>query len=295
MGCNLDKLTTFKDNCGFGLMADLNNTPTHQNLEDTITSLERMMHRGAVAADGKSGDGSGLLLSIPHEFMRNITSQQGICLPKTYAIAMIFSQTQSQLETFKKHCENNDLKIVYVRDVPVNTDALGKFALEILPNITQIFVTPNSIMSSKRFDAMLYLARKECEHELKSDEDFYIPSFSSSVISYKGLIMPTTLKQFYVDLADETFKISFSLFHQRFSTNTLPKWRLAQPFRGVAHNGEINSIGANRFNVQVKSEVLKSDIFTQDELDRIFPILQNGMSDSASLDNMFEFMGCKWR
>jgi glutamate synthase (NADPH/NADH) large chain len=290
MGCNLDKLTAFKDNCGFGLMADLNNTPTHQNLEDSITSLERMMHRGAVAADGKSGDGSGLLLSIPQDFMRNKAKEQGVCLPKTYAIAMIFSQTENQLEVFKKHCQNNDLKIAFIRQVPIDTEALGKFALEILPNITQIFVTPNSIVSSKRFEAMIYLARKECEHELKDDEDFYIPTFSSTVIAYKGLVMPTTLKQFYVDLADEEFKISFSLFHQRFSTNTLPKWRLAQPFRGVAHNGEINSIGANRFNVEVKSEVLKSEIFTQDELNRIFPILQDGMSDSASLDNMFEFM-----
>ena len=290
MGCNLDKLTAFKDNCGFGLMADLNNTPTHQNLEDAITSLERMMHRGAVAADGKSGDGSGLLLSIPDEFMREQAKQNGVNLPKTYAIAMIFAQNDNQIEVFKQHCSNNDLKIVFTREVPIDTNALGEFALEILPNIVQIFVTPNSIVSSKRFDAMLYLARKECEHELKNDEDFYIPTFSSTVIAYKGLVMPTTIKQFYKDLADETFKISFSLFHQRFSTNTLPKWRLAQPFRGVAHNGEINSIGANRFNVKIKSEVIKSEIFTQNELDRIFPILQDGMSDSASLDNMFEFM-----
>lgn len=290
MGCNLDKLTAFKDNCGFGLMADLNNTPTHQNLEDVITSLERMMHRGAVAADGKSGDGSGLLLSIPQEFMRNIAKSEGVSLPQTYAIAMIFSQNENQIDIFKKHCANNDLNVILTRKVPINTDALGKFALDILPNIVQIFVTPNTIVSSKRFDAMLYLARKECEHELKNDEDFYIPSFSSKVIAYKGLVMPTTIKQFYTDLACEDFKISFSLFHQRFSTNTLPKWRLAQPFRGVAHNGEINSINANRFNVKVKSEVIKSNIFTQDELNRIFPILQDDMSDSASLDNMFEFL-----
>ena len=290
MGCNLDKLTAFKDNCGFGLMADLNNTPTHQNLEDAITSLERMMHRGAVAADGKSGDGSGLLLSMPNEFMRKVAKTNGIDLPKTYAVAMIFSQNDSQIEIFKKHCEKNDLKVLFTREVPLDTDALGKFALEILPNIVQVFVTANTIVSSNRFDALLYLTRKECEHELKSDEDFYIPTFSSKVISYKGLVMPTTIKQFYKDLSDSDFKISFSLFHQRFSTNTLPKWRLAQPFRGVAHNGEINSIEANRFNVKIKSEVLESEVFTKEELNRIFPILQDGMSDSASLDNMFEFM-----
>jgi len=145
-------------------------------------------------------------------------------------------------------------------------------------------------MSSKRFDAMLYLTRKECEHKLIDKKDFYIPTFSSKVIAYKGLIMPTHIKHFYVDLRDEDFKISFSLFHQRFSTNTLPQWKLAQPFRAIAHNGEINSVEANRFNVEIKSEQLKSEIFSDAEIKRLLPILQVGSSDSASLDNMFEFM-----
>jgi len=290
MGCNLDKLTSFKDNCGFGLLAHLKNKQTHQNLEDAITSLERMMHRGAVAADGKSGDGSGLLLSIPDQFMRKVAEQNGVDLPKQYAIAMVFSKTKEQLDTFTNYCEKNDLKVILSREVPVDTDALGDQALSILPNITQIFVVPNTLVSSKRFDAMLYLARKEAEHELKDEDDFYIPTFSSTVIAYKGLVMPTTIKQFYKDLQDPDFKISFALFHQRFSTNTLPKWRLAQPFRGIAHNGEINSIEANRFNVEVKMQAIESKVFTQEELDRIFPLLQHGGSDSASLDNMFEFL-----
>jgi glutamate synthase (NADPH/NADH) large chain len=290
MGCNLDKLTSFKDNCGFGLVAHLKNKPTHQNLEDAIESLSRMMHRGAVAADGKSGDGSGLLLSMPDQFMRKVASNEDVDLPEKYAVAMIFATNDNQIETFKKYCESNDLKVVLTRTVPVDTEALGEQALSILPNIVQVFVVPNSIISDQRFDAMLYLTRKECEHKLKSETDFYIPTFSSKVIAYKGLVMPTTIKQFYKDLQDEDFKISFSLFHQRFSTNTLPKWRLAQPFRGIAHNGEINSVEANRFNVKVKSETIKSDIFTDEELERIFPILQAGGSDSASLDNMFEFL-----
>ncbi len=290
MGCNLDKLTSFKDNCGFGLVAHLKNKQTHQNLEDAITALERMMHRGAVAADGKSGDGSGLLLSIPDEFMRKVAMQNGVDLPKLYAVAMVFSKGEAQLETFKYYCEKNDLKVLLSREVPVNTDALGEQALAILPEITQVFVVPNTLISSKRFDAMLYLARKESEHALKDQEDFYIPTFSSKVIAYKGLVMPTTIKQFYLDLNDQDFKISFALFHQRFSTNTLPKWRLAQPFRGIAHNGEINSVEANRFNVLVKTEAIKSEIFSDEELERIFPLLQDGGSDSASLDNMFEFL-----
>ncbi len=290
MGCNLDLLTSFKDNCGFGLVADMQNRPSHDNLEDAITSLERMMHRGAIAADGKTGDGSGLLLSMPDSFMRKIATAQNVDLPDIYAVAMIFAKDLEDIDTFKEYCEQNDLKIVLTRKVPVDTDALGKQALDSLPNIIQVFVTPNTLMSSKRFDAMLYLTRKECEHKLIDKKDFYIPTFSSKVIAYKGLVMPTHIKHFYIDLRDEDFKISFALFHQRFSTNTLPQWRLAQPFRTIAHNGEINSVEANRFNTQIKSEEVESEVFTRKELDRLLPILQPGGSDSASLDNMFEFL-----
>ncbi|MFA9373812.1 MAG: glutamate synthase large subunit [Poseidonibacter sp.] len=290
MGSNLDLLTSFKDNCGFGLVADMKNKQSHKNLEDAITSLERMMHRGAVAADGKTGDGSGLLLSIPDYFMRKVATKEGIDLPEAYGIAMIFAKDLADIDTFKEHCENNDLKVVLTRTVPVDTDALGQQALESLPNIIQVFVVPNTLMSSKRFDAMLYLTRKECEHKLIDKKDFYIPTFSSTVIAYKGLVMPTHIKNFYLDLKDEDFKISFSLFHQRFSTNTLPQWKLAQPFRAIAHNGEINSVEANRFNVEIKSEQLKSEVFSDEEIARLLPILQTGSSDSASLDNMFEFM-----
>jgi glutamate synthase (NADPH/NADH) large chain len=290
MSCNLDKLTSFKDNCGFGLVAHLKNKATHQNLEDAITSLERMMHRGAVAADGKSGDGSGLLLSMPDTFMRKVALQNGVDLPKMYGVAFVFAKDEDQCAIFRSYCEKNGLKVILNREVPIDTNVLGKQALSILPKMVQIFVTPGSDVSTKRFDAMMYLARKEAEHHLFGEEDFYIPTFSSKLIAYKGLVMPTTIKQFYLDLNDEDFAISFALFHQRFSTNTLPKWRLAQPFRGIAHNGEINSIEANRFNVEVKSEAIKSEVFTEEELQRIFPILQNVGSDSTSLDNMFEFL-----
>jgi len=172
----------------------------------------------------------------------------------------------------------------------VNTKALGEEALKTLPHIMQLFIVPDSIVSSRRFDALLYLSRKEIEHMLHDDKDFYISSMSTSVLSYKGLVMPTHIKEFYKDLQDADFKISFSLFHQRFSTNTLPQWRLAQPFRSIAHNGEINSVEANRINVQIKSEHIKSDVFTDEEISRILPILQPDSSDSASVDNFFEFL-----
>ncbi|MBU1667825.1 glutamate synthase large subunit [bacterium] len=286
-----DLFTSFKDNCGFGLLASIDNKPSHKNLEDAITSLSRMMHRGAVAADGKSGDGSGLLLSMPKSFMEKEAKKQGTVLPEQYAVAMVFSRDENDFEVFEKYCHANDLKIVMEREVPVDTNALGEYALNALPTIKQIFVVPDSIMSFSRFEALIYLTRKETEFELKDKPDFYIPSFSTSTISYKGLVMPTHIKEFYKDLQDEAFKISFCLFHQRFSTNTLPQWKLAQPFRNIAHNGEINSVEANRFNVMAKAGAITSKIFNQSELDRILRIiLQDGMSDSASLDNFFEFL-----
>jgi glutamate synthase (NADPH/NADH) large chain len=285
-----DLFTSFKDNCGFGLLASIDNIPSHKNLEDAITSLSRMMHRGAIAADGKTGDGSGLLLSIPRKFFAKEAKKEGLVLPDRYAVAMVFSTDEQELKVIREVCENNDLKVFYVREVPVDTEALGAQALASLPHIVQVFVMPNSLMGTRRFDALVYLSRKEIEQRLKANDGFYIPSFSTSVVSYKGLVMPTHIKAFYQDLADDSFEISFCLFHQRFSTNTLPQWKLAQPFRMIAHNGEINSVTANRFNVAAKAEDMKSDIFSSEELSRLLPIIQDGMSDSASLDNFFEFL-----
>ena len=285
-----DLFTSFKDNCGFGLLASIDNKPSHKNLEDAIKALSRMMHRGAVAADGKTGDGSGLLLSLPKSFFAKVAKKDDIILPDVYAVAMVFNHNSSDFDVIKEVCEGNDLRVLYKREVPVNLDALGEQAIACLPTITQVFVTPNTLMGTRRFDALIYLSRKEIEHRLKADPDFYIASFSTSVISYKGLVMPTHIKECYSDLASEDFEISFCLFHQRFSTNTLPQWKLAQPFRMIAHNGEINSVEANRFNVAAKMVDLESDIFSKEELAKLGTIIQDGMSDSASLDNFFEFL-----
>ncbi len=286
----MDALTAFKDNCGFGLLANIKHIPSYKNTDDAITALSRMIHRGAIAADGKSADGSGLLFSMPQKFMKKVAKENGIDLPELYAVGMLFITDDSQKQIIDEQCEANDLKVLAYRDVPVDTSVLGKFALESLPMIKQVFVVPNSIIATKRFDALLYLTRKEIEHKLHGTKGFYIPSFSSKVISYKGLVIPTYIKEFYKDLQDRDFEVSFALFHQRFSTNTLPEWKLAQPFRALAHNGEINSVEANRYNVAAKSKGLKSQIFSDEELGRIVPLLQTGSSDSASLDNMLEFM-----
>lgn len=281
----------FRDSCGFGLIAQLNNRPDHEILQDAMQALSRMMHRGAVAADGKSGDGSGLLCSIPQRFMHAVAEEAGISLPEQYAVATLFlSDEDAQLKVFDEFCTTNDLRVLFVREVPLRTDVLGAYALQKLPKIIQAFVVPDALIATKRFDALIYLTRKEVEKALADAPDFYISSFSRTLVSYKGLVMPTYLAHLFPDLEDERFEISFALFHQRFSTNTLPQWRLAQPLRQIAHNGEINSIRGNRLKAQSKFIGAQSPVFSAAELERILPFLEEGVSDSANLDNMFEFM-----
>ncbi|PLX83486.1 MAG: glutamate synthase large subunit [Desulfuromonas sp.] len=281
----------FRDSCGVGLLAHLRNEPSHGLLTDSIRALDRMMHRGAVAADGKSGDGCGLLCAMPTRFMRRVAGEEGVPLPETFAVATLFlSDPQGQQALFAEACARNDLRAVLFREVPLDTDALGEYALDRIPKIVQAFVTPAELIATRRFDALLYLTRKELEHALADDPGFYIPSFSRTLVSYKGLVTPRNLPRLFPDLKREEFATGFVLFHQRFSTNTLPEWRLAQPLRTLAHNGEINSIRGNRFNALAKAAAMRSTVFSDDELGRLMPILQAGASDSANLDNMFEFL-----
>ncbi|SDM34194.1 glutamate synthase (NADPH) large subunit [Geoalkalibacter ferrihydriticus] len=281
----------FKDACGFGLLAHIKNQPSHALVEDAVKALARMMHRGAVAADGKTGDGSGLLCAMPQRFMRRVAEEQGVSLPEQFAVAMLFlNDEERQLSVFREECEKNDLQVLLVREVPVDTEALGEYALRLMPAIRQAFVVPAALVATRRFDALLYLTRKQVERRLGEDRDFYIPSFSRRTLSYKGLVMPAHIRTLYPDLQQGDFESSFVLFHQRFSTNTLPQWRLAQPLRALAHNGEINSLQANRFNARHKFNDAHSPVFSDEELAQLFPILEEGGSDSASLDNMFEFL-----
>jgi glutamate synthase (NADPH/NADH) large chain len=227
---------------------------------------------------------------MPNKFMRKVAKAEGVDLPDLFAVGMLFITNEEQENIVEEYCSNNDLKVVLFREVPLDISVLGEFAQNNIPKIKQVFIVPNSIIATKRFESLLYLTRKEVETAIGYESGFYIPSFSSHVISYKGLVMPTVIKEFYKDLQDKDFQTSFCLFHQRFSTNTLPEWRLAQPFRTIAHNGEINSIEANRFNIAVKSKTLKSDVYSDSELARLLPILEPKGSDSASLDNTLEFM-----
>ncbi|SFB81796.1 glutamate synthase (NADPH/NADH) large chain [Flexibacter flexilis DSM 6793] len=280
----------FKDSCGCGFIANIYNKPSRGITDDAITALSRMVHRGAIAADGKSGDGCGFLFSMPRAFMQQIAKDYGYDLPEKFAVAMLFFSDESQKDIVSNICAEYDLKLLFYRPVPLNTDVLGEQALADLPLITQAFIVPNSLMAARRFASVLYLVRKHIEHTFSQDDRFYVASFSDKVISYKGLVMPDKLETFYLDLQERTFETGFVMFHQRFSTNTLPKWALAQPFRMLAHNGEINSIEANRYIMQVSTESVESDVFSQEEMQNILPILDTRTSDSGSVDNMFEFL-----
>lgn len=281
---------SFKDSCGIGLIAHIKNRPSRKITDDAITALSRLTHRGAVAADGKSGDGSGFLFSMPDAFMREVAKASGHELNTRYAVAMVFFTEEKQKEIFTELCAANDLKVVFFRPVPVNTKVLGVQAFVSMPEITQAFIVPASLMTHTRFSSFLYLTRKQIENSISSRSGFYIASFSDKVICYKGLIMPNRLADFYEDLNHPLFATGFALFHQRFSTNTLPRWSLAQPFRTLAHNGEINSIEANRYNARVYTEDPDSPVFTKEELQKILPVLQPNTSDSGSVDNVFEYL-----
>ncbi|MDG2035592.1 MAG: glutamate synthase large subunit, partial [Pseudomonadales bacterium] len=244
----------FRDNCGFGLIAHLKGDASHRLLSTAIESLTCMTHRGGIAPDGKTGDGCGLLFSKPDTFLRAVAQDDiGITLPANYAVAMLFlnresavkDEQQAQVEAV---LAAQGLKALGWRQVPVDSSVLGEIALGNMPDIYQLFIGFADTAETKdnAHEAELFIARRLLEKALQGSPDFYICSFSTQVISYKGLMMPVDLAGFYPDLADERLAASICVFHQRFSTNTLPQWPLAQPFRMLAHNGEINTILGNR-------------------------------------------------
>ncbi|MDB2384367.1 glutamate synthase large subunit, partial [Endozoicomonas sp.] len=284
----------FKDNCGFGLIAHMEGKKSHHLLQTAIKALTCMTHRGGIAADGKTGDGCGLLIQIPDGFFRHVVKDQlGKDLPKHYAVGMIFlSDDNTQADAAKKCLEkalvNQSLEIIGWREVPVNSSCLGPIAIEQQPVIEQLFIGADDTVDEKLFAARLYMARRHANMALEGDEDFYICSLSAKVVCYKGLMMPVDLPAFYTDLGDSCFETSICVFHQRFSTNTLPRWPLAQPFRMLAHNGEINTIMGNRNWAEARRHKLKSELL--EGLESIYPLINRTGSDSSSLDNMLEML-----
>ncbi len=283
----------FRDNCGFGLIAQMEGEKSHHLLQSAIEALTCMTHRGGIAADGKTGDGCGLLIQTPDTFFRTVVKEQlAEDLPERYAVGMIFLSREEQKAKAARDCLEHELvkqglNVIGWRKVPINSDCLGPIALEQLPVIEQVFIGPPADLEEKEFSARLYMARRYTNMAI-SDGEFYICSLSSKVITYKGLMMPVDLPSFYTDLGDPRFETAICVFHQRFSTNTMPRWKLAQPFRMLAHNGEINTITANRNWAEARRKKFQSPLLPT--LDDISPLVNRTGSDSSSLDNMLEVL-----
>jgi len=283
-----------RDSCGFGLLANLDDKPSHWVVETAIAALTRLTHRGAVAADGKTGDGCGLLLKFPSEFMRGVADALGMSIAKQFSAGTVFLSPEAALaDKVKKMISDSivagGLGVAGWRDVPINKTVCGELALRTLPRIEQVFVNAPEDMPRGSFNRHLFLARRRAENQfLTVDPSAYVASLSSVTISYKGMVMPELLADFYPDLRDPRLETSVCLFHQRFSTNTLPEWRLAQPFRFLAHNGEINTIQGNRNWARARAKNFRSDKLQ--DISELDPIVSLTGSDSSSLDNMLEVM-----
>lgn len=281
-----------QDSCGFGLMAQMDDKPSHWLVSTAIRSLACLTHRGAVAADGKSGDGCGLLFRTPDSFLRTVALELNIALAEDYAAGLVFLNQDSSIAADSRAAlqtalSAQGLEVAGFRIVPINLDACGEYALQTLPQIEQVLVNCPIGMSVAQFERKLFVARRLAEKARKEcDPAFYLPTLSPHILSYKGLVTPDNLAVFYTDLQDERFASSLAVYHQRFSTNTWPQWRLAQPFRYLAHNGEINTLQANRSWARAREAIMESPLLP--EMQDIRPIVQTNGSDSMSLDNMLE-------
>ena len=277
------------DACGVGMVVNINGNKSHALVDNALRVLENMQHRGAETRD-KTGDGAGILLQIPHEFIL----LQGIPVPEKgkYGTGIVFlpkdATRQSEiLAIIIEEVEREGLTLMHLRTVPTADDVPGVSAREVQPDIKQVFITGVRDEDVPVFERMLYKVRKRIENRI-NDDDFYICSLSSKDIIYKGMLTSGQLRRFFPDLSNAYFTSGLALVHSRFSTNTFPKWKLAQPFRLLAHNGEINTVRGNRGWMQARESVLSSPALG--DIKEIKPIVQPDMSDSASLDNVFEFL-----
>ncbi|WDE04961.1 glutamate synthase large subunit [Thalassomonas viridans] len=279
-----------KDNCGFGLIAHQTGETSHKLIKTAIAALDRMQHRGGIAADGKTGDGCGLLLQKPDSFFRAIAEENNWQLGRKYAVGMVFLSTDPveaalSKKILEEELSRETLTLVGWRTVPTDPSILGEIAAANMPQIEQVFVDAPPGWRNRDLERRLYMARRRAEKR-SNDDKFYIASLSCLVTIYKGLMMPVDLPNFYLDLADIRMQSAICVFHQRFSTNTSPQWHLAQPFRYLAHNGEINTISGNRQWSRARSYRFKSPLLP--DLQDAAPFVNESGSDSSSLDNMLE-------
>src|ERR1700691_1357640 len=283
-----------RDSCGFGLIASLDDHASHWVVQTAISSLNRLTHRGATATDGKTGDGCGLLIKTPQRFLRAVAQECGFSLSPLFAAGLVFldrdpAKADHARRVLVQQLEQEKLQVAGFRRLPVDPAACGEEALKTLPAIDQVFVNAHGDIDEATFNRKLFLARRRAEKALEAgDPQFYVPSLSASTLVYKGMVMPQFLAEFYPDLKDPRMEASVAVFHQRFSTNTLPQWRLAHPYRYLAHNGEINTVQGNRSWAVARGPLFRSPFLP--DLGDVLPVVSLTGSDSCSLDNMLELL-----
>jgi glutamate synthase (ferredoxin) len=287
------------DNCGAGFICSLKGERTNDIIHKALDILVKLEHRGAVSADGKTGDGAGILIDIPHDFLSYVLAFE---LPesKKYALGMVFlpqkmNQRTHCIEVFEEELARQNLAVIGWRDVPTNYDVVGRIAAQTLPNIKQVFVEDaTGKLTEDQLNTKAFIARKRAEHrifrsKMSQSSYFYLPSFSTRTVIYKGLLMPEDIEGFYLDLKDLRVVTRLALVHQRFSTNTFPTWDLAQPFRYMCHNGEINTYRGNVIRMKTREELFANEFFG-DDMAHITPIVLPGKSDSSSMDMVVELL-----
>ncbi|SED68735.1 glutamate synthase (NADH) large subunit [Tenacibaculum sp. MAR_2010_89] len=288
-----------RDNCGAGFICNLHGKKSNKIIHNALEILVKLEHRGAVSSDGKTGDGAGILIDIPHDFFKRVCNFE-IPSYKEYAVGMVFlPQNKYQLNfcinIFEEELKNQDLRILGWRDVPVDSNCIGNIAAKSEPYTKQIFIDKNAqSLTDLEFNAKLFAARKITEHiiansKLSEANYFYVPSLSTTTIIYKGLLIPEDIGIYYKDLQEEDVVTRLALVHQRFSTNTFPSWDLAQPFRYMCHNGEINTLKGNVSRMRAREELMKSPLF-KNNIKKLFPIIHENKSDSASMDMVVELL-----
>jgi len=287
------------DNCGAGFICSLQGEKTNDIIHKALDILVKLEHRGAVSADGKTGDGAGILIEIPHDFLK-LNCDFVLPDPQEYAVGMVFlpqksNQRQFCIDTFEKEITDQGLSILGWREVPVDKNVVGKIAAQTEPVICQIFVGKNELeLTEAEFNIKLFIARKKAEHavygtKLSQKTYFYLTSLHTRTLIYKGLLVPEDIQKYYLDLNEPKLVTRLALVHQRFSTNTFPTWDLAQPFRYMCHNGEINTFKGNYSRMKAREELLESDLFG-DDIKKILPTILEGKSDSSSMDMVVELL-----
>lgn len=283
------------DACGIGLLANIKRDRSHGLVADAVLMLENMEHRGGCGAEPETGDGAGIMIELPQDLFESDFGQAGKKLPKrgSYGVAMMFLPKpawEECLAKFKSLANEMGFEVIHNRDVPTDNLHTGPAARDNEPKIMQVFLSQGKL-KGKDLERKLYVLKKYCTKVLNADyEDFYIASLSTTQIIYKGQLRTDQLKAYYLDLQNQELTSAFAIIHSRFSTNTFPKWSLAQPFRYIAHNGEINTIRGNINKMKSKEALMASTLFTEDELDKLLPICDMAWSDSANLDELIELL-----